>query len=89
MIPVVDVPTALGAVRAGEADYAVVAIENTVEGGVTATLDTLADGTPLIILGEVVLPVAFELVARPGVSLRDIARVGAHSHALGTGPTLG
>jgi len=80
-LPVVDVPTALGAVRSGEADYAVVAIENTVEGGVTATLDTLADGTPLIILGEVVLPVAFELVALPGVSLGDIARVGAHSHA--------
>ena len=80
-VPVVDVPTALGAVRSGEVDYAVVAIENTVEGGVTATLDTLAEGTPLVILGEVVLPVEFELVAAPGVSIADITRVAAHPHA--------
>jgi len=79
-VPVVDVPTALGAVRAGEVDYAVVAIENTVEGGVTATLDTLAEGAPLVILGEVVLPVEFELVAQAGISLADIAHVGAHPH---------
>lgn len=79
-VPVVDVPTALGAVRAGEVDYAVVAIENTVEGGVTATLDTLAEGSPLVILGEEVLSVEFELVAPAGVALADIARVGAHPH---------
>lgn len=79
-VPVVDVPTALGAVRAGEVDYAVVAIENTVEGGVTATLDTLAQGEPLVILGEVVLPVEFELVARPGVQIADIKHFSAHAH---------
>lgn len=79
-MPVVDVLTALGAVRAREADYAVVAIENTVEGGVTATLDTLATGTPLVILGEVVLPVSFELVARHGTVISDISRISAHSH---------
>jgi prephenate dehydratase len=79
-VPVVDVPTALGAVRAGEVDYAVVAIENTVEGGVTATLDTLAEGSPLVILGEVVLPVEFELVAPAGTAVADISRVSAHPH---------
>jgi len=80
-VPVVDVPTALGAVRSGEADYAVVAIENTVEGGVTATLDTLAAGSPLVILGEAVLPVEFELVAPAGVTLDGVQRVCAHPHA--------
>ena len=79
-VPVIDVPTALGAVRSGDVDYAVVAIENTVEGGVTATLDTLAEGSPLVILGEVILPVEFELVAREGVEIADIAHVGAHPH---------
>lgn len=79
-VPVVDVPTALGAVRSGEVDYAVVAIENTVEGGVTATLDTLAQGDPLVILGEVVLPVEFELVAREGVAVGDIKHFSAHAH---------
>ncbi|GIG54031.1 prephenate dehydratase [Demequina activiva] len=80
-VPVVDVPAALGAVRAGEVDFAVVAIENTVEGGVTATLDTLAEGAPLVILAETVLPVEFELVAREGIAHGDITRVTAHSHA--------
>ena len=81
-MPVVDVPTALAAVRDGEADFAVVAMENTVEGGVTATLDTLAEGEPLIILQEVVLPVAFELVAAAPLTLESITRVAAHSHGL-------
>lgn len=79
-VPCVDVLTALGAVRNGDADFAVVAIENTVEGGVTATLDTLAAGSPLTILGEVVLPVEFELVARHGTRMADITRVSCHSH---------
>ncbi len=79
-VPVVDVLTALGSVRDGHVDYAVVAIENTVEGGVTATLDTLATGAPLVILGEVVLPVSFELVVRAGTSMADISRISAHSH---------
>ena len=81
-IPTVDVPEALAAVRAGDADFAVVAIENTVEGGVTATLDTLATGAPLVILGELVLPVSFELVAPAGTEIGSIESVAAHSHGL-------
>ncbi len=81
-VPTVDVPAALSAVRSGEADFAVVAIENTVEGGVTATLDTLAQGAPLMIFAEVVLPVAFELVAAGPLVIADIHRVSAHSHGL-------
>lgn len=79
-LPQTDVLSALGAVRSGDADYAVVAIENTVEGGVTATLDALAEGAPLVILEEAVVPVVFELVARPGTVLSDIARVATHPH---------
>jgi prephenate dehydratase len=79
-LPQVDVLTALGAVRSGAADYAVVAIENTVEGGVTATLDALAEGAPLVILGETVIPIEFELVARAGTSTADISLVATHPH---------
>jgi len=81
-MPTVDVPAALAAVRAGEADFAVVAIENTVEGGVTATLDTLAEGAPLVILEEFVIPVAFELVSRDDRTMASITRVAAHAHGL-------
>jgi len=81
-VPMVDVPAALAAVRTGEADYAVVAIENSVEGGVTATLDTLAEGAPLVIVEEFVLPVAFELVARGPMELGEVRSISAHSHGL-------
>lgn len=81
-LPTVDVPAALSAVRMSQADFAVVAIENTVEGGVTATLDTLAEGAPLVILDEYVLPVAFELVTREDKAMESISRVAAHAHGL-------
>ncbi|NLI19718.1 MAG: prephenate dehydratase [Actinomycetales bacterium] len=77
----VDVPTALDLARQGEAEFAVVPIENSVEGGVNATLDSLAHGTPLMIVGEVVVPIAFTLVVRPGTRLEDVRTVGTHPHA--------
>ena len=57
---------ALDAVREGEADGAVVPIENSVEGSVPVTLDELATGEPLMITREMTVPVAFSLLARPG-----------------------
>ena len=41
-VPCIDVPTALDAVRQGAVDAAVVPIENSVEGGVNATIDRLS-----------------------------------------------
>lgn len=80
-LPQTDVGSAIAAVRSGAADYAVVAIESTVEGGVTATLDALATGDPLVVLREVLVPVQFTLVAAPGTRLADVRRVSAHPHA--------
>lgn len=80
-LPMTDVSAALESVRAGEADRAVVPIENSVEGGVSATLDALGSGVPLVVVGEVVVPVQFNLVARSGTALADIAHVSTHPHA--------
>lgn len=79
-LPQQHVVAALDAVRTGTADYAVVAIENSVEGAVTVVLDTLATGD-LMIVREVVVPVTFSLAARAGVTFADIGRVAAHPHA--------
>ena len=68
-LPQVDVVAAIEAVRSGAADFAVVAIENSVEGGVSAVLDTLAVGEPLVLLREMLVPVAFVLAGRPGTTL--------------------
>ncbi|MEV4953932.1 prephenate dehydratase [Paenarthrobacter nitroguajacolicus] len=80
-IPCTNVNTALDRVRAGEADAAMVPIENSVEGGVTATLDAIATGEELRIIREALVPITFVLVARPGVELSDIKRISTHGHA--------
>ena len=79
-LPQPHVVAALDAVRAGIADFAVVAIENSVEGAVTAVLDTLAAGD-LAMVREILVPVSFSLAARDGVLISDVRRVAAHPHA--------
>ncbi|MFC5145286.1 prephenate dehydratase [Streptomyces aureoversilis] len=78
LVPMVSVPAALDAVRNGEAAGALVPIENSVEGGVTATLDQLATGAPLMIYREVLLQITFALLVRPGTGLADIKTVTGH-----------
>jgi prephenate dehydratase len=80
-IPSSNVNTALDKVRDGSADAAMVPIENSVEGGVTATLDAIASGQELRIVREALVPISFVLVARPGVEIRDIRRISTHGHA--------
>lgn len=70
-------PAALAAVRAHDADYACVPIENSIDGSVLPTLDDLAVGTPLQIFAELTLDVAFTIVTRPGTDPAGIATVAA------------
>ena len=60
---------ALAMVRVGDADYACVPFENSIEGSVIPTLDSLSTGTPLQIYAEHTLDVAFSIVVRPGVGI--------------------
>jgi prephenate dehydratase len=80
-LPFSTVPAALDALRRGEADTAVVALENSVEGSVPTTLDELATGEPLQIVGEIHLPVSFALLVRPGTVFADVKTVASHPHA--------
>ena len=73
-----SIQATLEAVRTGQAEQGVVPIESSVEGAVTATLDELAVGTELVICAEVLVPVEFALLARPGMDLEGIKRVGGH-----------
>ncbi|XNZ00132.1 prephenate dehydratase [Micrococcus luteus] len=79
--PSSSVISALAAVRAREADYAMVPIENSVEGGVSATLDDVASGDDLQILAEVLVPISFVLVGRAGIGLDEVRRITTHTHA--------
>ena len=79
--PAASVAAALEAVRSGEVDSAVVPFENSVEGSVSTTLDELAAGEPVQVVREVLLPVSFSLLARPGTRLQDVTTVATHPHA--------
>ncbi|WP_371578906.1 prephenate dehydratase [Streptomyces sp. NBC_01314] len=81
LVPVVSVPAALDAVRNGEAEAAFVPIENSVEGGITTTLDELVAGAPLMIYREVLLSITFALLVRPGTKISEIKTVTAHPAA--------
>ena len=80
LVPCTTTTSALASVRAGEADMACVPIENSVEGGVPAVLDSLVADPPLVIAAETQLAVRFALLVRPGTALADVRSVASHPH---------
>ncbi|WP_424183732.1 prephenate dehydratase [Actinokineospora sp. G85] len=82
LVPHTTIPAAVGALRAGEADFACVPVENSVEGAVSATMDTLAAGEPVVAVAEHVLPIRFSVLVRPGATAADVRSVASHPHAL-------
>ena len=76
--PVRNVGEALTDVVEGRSDAAMIAIENSVDGGVSTAQDALATMPGLRIVGEYLVPVNFVLVGRPGATLADVSLVAAH-----------
>jgi prephenate dehydratase len=81
LAPMRSVPDALSAVDTGEADLALVPIENSIEGSVNVTLDTLTFELDLLVQREVALAVELNLLAPPGVGRGDVRRVMSIPHA--------
>ena len=63
------------------ADFGVVPVENSTEGSVTLTLDLLID-TPLVIIGEMLLPIRHALMSRAG-DAAAIRAIYSHQQSLG------
>ncbi|CAN7275131.1 prephenate dehydratase [Pararhizobium sp. LjRoot255] len=70
------------AVENGEADLAMIPIENTIAGRV-ADIHHLLPESRLHIVGEYFMPIRFQLMVLPGVSRDEIRTVHSHIHALG------
>ncbi|KAB1653844.1 prephenate dehydratase [Pseudoclavibacter chungangensis] len=81
--PVNNVNEALADVTSGRSVAAMIAIENSIEGGVTASQDALATTPGLRIIGEYTVPISFSLAVRPGVALEDVKTIAAHPVAYG------
>lgn len=73
---------AFNALAAGEADLAMIPIENTLAGRV-ADIHHLLPQSETYIVGEYFLPIRFDLMVLPGVKLDEIETVYSHVHGLG------
>lgn len=80
-VSVLTVHSALEMVRSGVVATAVVPFENSVEGSVSATLDALIHGEPLVIVAEAHVVVRFAVMAATGTQLSQIRRIATHPHA--------
>jgi prephenate dehydratase len=81
-VPLPTVPDALDAVRDGGVAAACVPVENSVDGGVAATMDALAEGPPLLAVAETVLPIRFSVLTRPRTGAEQVRTVASHPVAL-------
>ena len=79
-LPVATLADVIAAVERGEADHALLPIENTSEGVVTQALDLLLEaGVP--ISGERWLRISYQLISQSG-RREDVSRVASHPQAL-------
>jgi prephenate dehydratase len=81
-LPCATFEDAFNALEQGEADLAMIPIENTIAGRV-ADIHHLLPESQLHIVGEYFMPIHFQLMALPGAALSDIRTVHSHIHALG------
>ncbi|WP_114855152.1 prephenate dehydratase [Brachybacterium sp. YJGR34] len=80
-VPFTAVATATTDLLAGEIDALMAPIENSVEGGVSGTLDVLAATDDITIVAEQIVPVTFVLAARRPTALEDLEVISSHPHA--------
>ena len=81
MCPYPTIPQAINAAEQGHVDVAVVPVENSIQGGVTMTLDSLWQSESLQIQQAIVMPISHALITR-AQNLDDIKVVYSHPQGL-------
>lgn len=77
------IASAIKAVDSGDIKRCIVPIENSLNGSVTMTLDTLAFDAGVFIVGEYILRIKQNLAVKPGVKSSGIKMIISHPQALG------
>ena len=75
LVPFASHAAVIEAVEGGDVDLGFLGFENSIEGSVRSVLDHLIFETELLIQREVVLPISQNLLAAPGIGLRDVRRI--------------
>jgi prephenate dehydratase len=81
-VALASIPDVVAAVERGDHEVGVVPIENSIEGSVSVTLDTLVFESELLIQREVDLPISLNLFVKPGTRLADVTTVLSYPHAI-------
>ena len=82
LISYCTIPAVMESVANGEVKYGVVPIENSIEGPVGITLDSLAHKFDLKIFKEIIIPINQNLIVNPGCRMEDIEDVYSHEQAI-------
>ena len=80
LIPHSSIPAVFQAMENGRCELGVVPVENSTEGSVTMTLDLLID-TPLLIVGEIMMPIRHALLSLSGKP-DEIRKIYSHQQSL-------
>ena len=78
-----SMPALISAVDSGEIEKAIVPIENSIEGSVNSTTDTLALEADVYITDEYILPIRENLLVKKGAKAEDIKTIISHPQPLG------
>ena len=82
-VPCATVAAAVRAVESGDVDRAIAAVENSLQGTITETVDLLIRDDGLAICGEIVLAIEHCLMVQPGAGANDIVIIYSHPQSLG------
>jgi prephenate dehydratase len=82
LIPFPSHSAVVTAIHDGKVEEGIAAIENSLDGSITETLDALLRSEGVFIRAELVLPIEHNLIAAPGVKVEDIQVVMSHPSAL-------
>ena len=83
LVPAESIPAVAELVTQRKADQGVIPIENSIEGGVTFTLDLLIQSSELLICGELIVPIRHALMAKNEIPISEIRQVLSHPQSLG------
>jgi len=81
-VPYCTIPAVMESVANDECSFGVIPIENSIEGPVGITLDSLAHKFDLKIYKEIVIPINQNLIVNPGCTMDDIEDVYSHAQAI-------
>ncbi len=83
LVPFKTIHSLIKSVDTGETNIAIAPIENSIDGGINVTLDTLAFDTDVHITGEYVLHISQNLLVKKGVGKADIRTIASIAPAVG------